>query len=79
MTLTEPHHNATRVVEPKNGYYRVRKLSTTEHFRLMGFSDGEIDFGNLSYSQICKRAGNGWDINVAGLILKNIYNFYYEN
>ena len=78
MTLTEPHHNATRVVEPmRRGKYFVRKLSTTEHFRLMGFDDGQINFGNLSYSQICKRAGNGWDINVAAMILKNIYNFYY--
>ena len=79
MTLTEPHHNSTRIVEPpKNGNFIVRKLSTTEHFRLMGFDDNGIDFSDLSYSQICKRAGNGWDINVAGIILKNIYSFAYE-
>ena len=46
----------------------VRKLSMTEHFRLMGFEDGQIDFGGQSYQQICKRAGNGWDINHATLI-----------
>jgi hypothetical protein len=39
----------------------------------MGFDDGEIKFGDLSYSQLCKRAGNGWDINVASLIMKKIY------
>ena len=79
MTLTEPHHNSTRVVEPmKNNKFVVRKLSKQEHFRLMGFEDGEIVFGNLSYSQVCKRAGNGWDVNVAGIILKTIYNFHHS-
>ncbi len=74
ITLTEPHHNTLRVVEvPKNGKYIVRKLTEFEHFRLMGFDDGEINFGDLSYSQLCKRAGNGWDINVASLIMKRIY------
>jgi len=74
ITLTEPHHNTLRVVEvPKNGQYVVRKLTEFEHFRLMGFEDGEIDFGDLSYSQLCKRAGNGWDVNVASLLFKRIY------
>lgn len=74
ITLTEPHHNTLRVVEPpKNGVYIVRKLSTVEHFRLMGFKDGDIDFAGLSYQQLCKRAGNGWDINVASKIFKLIY------
>lgn len=74
ITLTEPHHNTLRVVEvPKNGKYIVRKLTEYEHFRLMGFEDGEIDFGDLSYSQLCKRAGNGWDVNVASLLMTKIY------
>jgi len=74
ITLTEPHHNTLRVVEvPKNGKYVVRKLTEFEHFRLMGFEDGEIDFGDLSYSQLCKRAGNGWDVNVASLLFQRIY------
>lgn len=75
ITLTEPHHNSLRVVmPPKKGKFIVRKLSAKEHFRLMGFKDGEIDFADLSYSQICKRAGNGWDINVASKIFQHIYN-----
>jgi DNA (cytosine-5)-methyltransferase 1 len=74
ITLTEPHHNTLRVVEvPKNGKYVVRKLTEFEHFRLMGFEDGEIDLGDLSYSQLCKRAGNGWDVNVASLLFQRIY------
>ena len=74
ITLTEPHHNSLRVVmPPKKDKFIVRKLSPLEHFRLMGFKDGEIDFAELSYSQICKRAGNGWDINVASKIFQHIY------
>lgn len=80
ITLTEPHHNTLRIVEPpKNGKFVVRKLTEREHFRLMGFKDDEIDFGDLTYIQMCKRAGNGWDINLASKILKNIYEFVNEN
>ena len=68
-----------RIVEPpKNGKFIVRKVSTFEHFRLMGFDDGQIKFGDMSYSQICKRAGNGWDINIASIIMKNIFKFYHH-
>ena len=80
VTITEPHHNTMRIVEPpKNGKFIVRKVSTFEHFRLMGFDNGQIKFGDMSYSQICKRAGNGWDINIASIIVKNIFDFYYSN
>lgn len=73
ITITEPHHNSLRIVyPPENGKFRVRKLSTSEHFRLMGFPDGFIDFAGQSYQQICKRAGNGWDINVVSKIMKRI-------
>jgi len=72
-TITEPHHNTLRIVEPmRGGVYVVRKLSPTEHFRLMGFKDGEINMGTLSYAQLCKRAGNGWDISVVELILRQL-------
>ena len=74
ITLTEPHHNTLRVVHPqKDGKFIVRKLSVSEHFRLMGFEDGQIDFTDLTYAQLCKRAGNGWDINVASRVFKKIY------
>lgn len=75
ITITEPHHNSLRVVHPpENGKYVVRKLSITEHYRLMGFEDGEFNFGEQSYQQLCKRAGNGWDVNLTGKILKTIFN-----
>lgn len=73
ITITEPHHNSLRVVEkPKDGKFVVRKLSKTEHFRLMGFDDGDFNFGDFSYQQICKRAGNGWDVNLVSILIKHI-------
>jgi DNA (cytosine-5)-methyltransferase 1 len=74
ITLTEPHHNTLRVVEPIiNGEFRVRKMTEREHFRFMGFEDSEINFGNMSYAQLCRAAGNGWDINIASKILKEMF------
>jgi DNA (cytosine-5)-methyltransferase 1 len=74
ITILEPHHNKMRVVHPPDGKkLLVRNYSIAEHFRLMGFKDGEIDFHNLSYQQLCKRAANGWDINLASRIFKNIF------
>lgn len=76
ITITEPHHNSLRVVHPpENGKYIVRKLSIKEHFRLMGFKDGEMNFGNFSYQQLCKRAGNGWDVNLVEMIVKKIFSY----
>jgi DNA (cytosine-5)-methyltransferase 1 len=84
ITITEPHHNSLRVVQPPvNGKFVVRKLSVTEHYRFMGFKDGEFNFGEQSYQQLCKRAGNGWDVNLTGKILSKIFNqipiFYGQN
>ncbi len=73
ITITEPHHNSLRIVHPpENGRFRVRKMSISEHYRLMGFEDGEFNFSSQSYYQLCKRAGNGWDVNLTSLILKKI-------
>ena len=77
ITITEPHHNSLRIVYPKkNGRFWVRKLSMTEHYRLMGFPENYIDFCNQSYQQICKRAGNGWDINLVSRIFKKTLQDY---
>ena len=74
ITILEPHHNKMRVVHPPKGKkLLVRNYSIAEHFRLMGFKDGEIDFNNQSYQQLCKRAANGWDINLASRIFKQIF------
>ena len=74
ITITQPEHNSLRVVEcPKNGREVVRKMSIDEQFRFMGFKDGELNYEGHSYSQMSKRAGNGWDVNLVGILLKHIF------
>lgn len=74
ITILEPHHNKMRIVHPpKNNELLVRNYSIAEHFRLMGFKDEKINFGSQSYSQLCKRAANGWDINLVAKIFKQIF------
>ena len=73
-TITEPHHNSLRIVEPPlDGEYRVRKVSVKEQFRLMGFEEGEVDFAGQSYTQLGNRCGNGWDVNIVGKIFNKIF------
>ena len=85
ITITQPEHNSLRVIEPppetgeRKGKETVRKMSVHEQFRLMGFDISrdktkcEINFDNQSYSQLSKRAGNGWDVNIVGILLKHIW------
>lgn len=79
MTVTPPEHNVVRIVEPMiNGEERFRKLSLDEHFRLMGFhmteNDREIQFPpNQNYTRLGRRAGNGWDVNLVGILLNHIF------
>lgn len=79
ITLTMPEHNSVRVVEAHPGRQVVRKMSVTEQFRLMGLEGLkgvgrhiDIEFGNQSYTQLSKRAGNGWDVNVVTIVLEYI-------
>ena len=75
ITILAPEHNKMRLVEPTlpDGTEIVRKYSIKEQFRLMGFKDGEIDFAGQSYSQLSKRAANGWDVNLVGILLNHIW------
>lgn len=75
ITILAPEHNKLRMVEPTgpDGVEIVRKYSVPEQFRLMGFKDGEIDFANQSYTQLSKRAANGWDVNLVGYLLNHIW------
>lgn len=80
ITITQPEHNSLRVVEvPKEGKEIVRKMSVHEQFRLMGFrisrdlKECEINFDGQSYTQLSKRAGNGWDVNLVGRLLTHIF------
>lgn len=75
ITILSPEHNKLRLVEPTgpDGVEVVRKFSVPEQFRLMGFRDGEIDFAGQSYTQLSKRAANGWDVNIVGILLNHIW------
>lgn len=81
ITITQPEHNSLRVIEVPgpDGCEVVRKMSVHEQFRLMGFrisrdlKECEINFDGQSYSQLSKRAGNGWDVNLVGILLKHIF------
>lgn len=75
ITILAPEHNKMRMVEPTgdDGVEVVRKYSVAEQFRLMGFKDGEVDFANQSYTQLSKRAANGWDVNIVGILLNYIW------
>jgi len=75
ITITQPEHNVLRVVEvPHDDSVEiVRKMSVQEQFRLMGLRDGEMNFANQSYSQLSKRAGNGWDVNLVGILMNHIF------
>lgn len=75
ITILSPEHNKLRLVEPtgSDGVEIVRKFSVSEQFRLMGFKDGQINFANQSYTQLSKRAANGWDVNLVGILLNHIW------
>ena len=75
ITILAPEHNKLRLVEPtgSDGIEIVRKFSVPEQFRLMGFKDNEINFINQSYTQLSRRAANGWDINLVGILLNHIW------
>lgn len=73
---TELAHQWGRVFSPEKfkeltGEYR--RLTPKECFRLMGFLNDEINIKNISDSQLYRLAGNGWDINVASKIFKNLF------
>ena len=80
ITITMPEHNSLRVIESHKDREVVRKMSVTEQFRLMGLEGLKIDgreidivFNNQSYTQLSKRAGNGWDVNLVTILLKHIF------
>ena len=52
---------------------RWRRLTPRECFRLMGFFNDEIKFGDLSDSKLYFLAGNGWDINTASKIFTQMF------
>lgn len=81
ITITMPEHNSLRIIESNPKQEIVRKMSVSEQFRLMGLEGldipgkkVDIDFGNHSYTQLSKRAGNGWDVNLLTILFEHIFN-----
>ena len=68
---TQSNNLATKIKEKET--MRIRKLTPKECWRLMGFEDGEVNFAGQSYTQLSKRAANGWDVNVVGILLNHIW------
>ena len=54
---------------------RIRKLTPTECFRLMGFLDDDINLDGLSNTQRYKLAGNGWDVNLVSKVFMEMFKF----
>lgn len=50
-----------------------RRLTPREYFRLMGFLKDEINISGISDGKLYGLAGNGWDVNMASLIIKNMF------
>jgi len=80
ITITLPEHNSLRVIESHKDKEVVRKMSVSEQFRLMGLEGlannnrkVDITFNNQSYTQLSKRAGNGWDVNLVTILLNHIF------
>lgn len=60
-----------------NGEYKVRTLTGTEAFRLMGVEDSDIDKlveGGLSSGQMCALAGNSIVVDVMSELFKEMIN-----
>ena len=58
-----------------NDYLRIRKLTPTECWRLMGWKDEQIDkikASKMSNTQMYKQAGNGIVVNVLEEIFKKL-------
>lgn len=66
-TLTEPHHNTTRLWDG----YKIRRLTPRECFRLMDFPD-TFDFSIVSDSQAYKQAGNSIVVSVLAKIISKL-------
>ena len=74
-TVRENHGQVTAIkVVDKMGNLRIRKITTKEAFRLMGFDDIDHDkvSKEISTTQLLKQAGNSVVVNVLMEIFKNL-------
>lgn len=78
--------NGTKLIEPNQQSFRVRKLTAKECWRLMGFEDQDFENArqamneniyhgkDKSGSQLYKQAGNSIVVDVLLHIMENLYN-----
>jgi DNA (cytosine-5)-methyltransferase 1 len=62
--------------QDRRGIYnglQIRRLTPKEAFRLQGFFQDEINLSGISDSRLYALAGNGWDVNTASKIIKNMF------
>jgi len=57
-------------------FRKMRRLRRQEVFSIMGFRLGEIVYGDLTLNQCWDRCGNGWDINVAEILMNKIVDLW---
>lgn len=62
-----------KMIENNAQYGQLRRFTPKECFRLQGFINDEINLNNLSDSALYKLAGNGWEINLASKVLKQMF------
>jgi DNA-cytosine methyltransferase len=67
---SKSERNGQKVIDNINSI--IRRLTPKECFRLMGFLNDEINLDGLSDTAKYKLAGNGWEINLASKVLKNM-------
>ena len=77
LTLLASNGTSKTSVLFRQGEYR--RLTPREVFRLQGFLNDNIDLSGISDSQLYKLAGNGWEVEVASRIMKNLYKSIQKN
>ena len=68
--------------ENENNIYRIRKLTPTECWKLMGMTKEDVEKARavgLSNSQLYKQAGNGLVTNCISLLMEHLYKAQYDN
>lgn len=76
-TITTRPEGFKTAILPVTSNLRIRKLTPTECFRLMGFSDQDVEAARsvkISNSQLYKQAGNSIVVDVLYYILVELYN-----
>ena len=81
VSQTLSTNSGAGVIVNKNGILKIRRLTPKEYFRLMGFSDSDVETlveNGISSTQIYKMAGNSIVVDVLEEIYCSLLNEYLE-